>query len=111
MAACRITAQSGKPTGWLGRFNLWRMNWTHSKLTDWGLQHIFYGRQRLFRATTMRKIPTHDLPRAAVDHADQIGPTYGRPRPDLGHIRLPDLIRLCCFHTSPLFLPSGSQAS
>src|SRR5215471_3504172 len=40
MAACRITAQSGKPTGWLGRFNLWRMNWTHSKLTDWGLQHI-----------------------------------------------------------------------
>src|SRR5215467_9682476 len=72
---------------------------------------LLYGRQRLFRATTMRKIPTHDLPRAAVDHADQICPTYGRSRPDLGHIRLPDLIRLCCFHTSPLLLPSGSQAS
>lgn len=32
--------QCSKPTGWLGRFNLWRMNATHSKLTDWGLRHI-----------------------------------------------------------------------
>jgi ubiquinone/menaquinone biosynthesis C-methylase UbiE len=29
-----------KPTGWLGRFTLWRMNASHSKLTDWGLAHI-----------------------------------------------------------------------
>jgi ubiquinone/menaquinone biosynthesis C-methylase UbiE len=29
-----------KPTGWLGRFTLWRMNSSHSKLTDWGLAHI-----------------------------------------------------------------------
>lgn len=29
-----------KPTGWLGRFTLWRMNASHSKLTDWGLEHI-----------------------------------------------------------------------
>jgi ubiquinone/menaquinone biosynthesis C-methylase UbiE len=29
-----------KPTGWLGRFTLWRMNSSHSKLTDWGLSHI-----------------------------------------------------------------------
>jgi ubiquinone/menaquinone biosynthesis C-methylase UbiE len=32
--------QGSKPSGWLGRFNLWRMNSTHSKLTDWGLRHI-----------------------------------------------------------------------
>lgn len=32
--------QYSKPTGWLGRFTLWRMNSSHSKLTDWGLEHI-----------------------------------------------------------------------
>ena len=32
--------QCSKPTGWLGRFTLWRMNSSHSKLTDWGLQHV-----------------------------------------------------------------------
>jgi ubiquinone/menaquinone biosynthesis C-methylase UbiE len=32
--------QCSKPAGWLGRFSLWRMNWSHSKLTDWGLAHI-----------------------------------------------------------------------
>ncbi len=32
--------QCSKPTGWLGRFTLWRMNSSHSKLTDWGLGHI-----------------------------------------------------------------------
>ena len=30
----------------------------------------------------MREIPTHDLPRAAVDHAHQVRPAYCRPRPD-----------------------------
>jgi ubiquinone/menaquinone biosynthesis C-methylase UbiE len=29
-----------KPTGWLGRITLWRMNASHSKLTDWGLKQI-----------------------------------------------------------------------
>src|SRR5258708_38918471 len=24
----------------MGRFTLWRMNWSHSKLTDWGLEQI-----------------------------------------------------------------------
>jgi len=33
-------SQCQKPTGWLGRFSLWRMNASHSKLTDWGLRHI-----------------------------------------------------------------------
>jgi ubiquinone/menaquinone biosynthesis C-methylase UbiE len=32
--------QYSKPTGWIGRFTLWRMNSSHSKLTDWGLEHI-----------------------------------------------------------------------
>jgi len=32
--------QYSKPTGWLGRFTLWRMNSRHSKLTDWGLGHV-----------------------------------------------------------------------
>jgi cyclopropane fatty-acyl-phospholipid synthase-like methyltransferase len=32
--------QCSKPTGWFGRFTLWRMNSGHSKLTDWGLEHI-----------------------------------------------------------------------
>jgi ubiquinone/menaquinone biosynthesis C-methylase UbiE len=32
--------QWSKPTGWLGRFTLWRMNASHSKLTDWGLAQI-----------------------------------------------------------------------
>jgi len=32
--------QFSHPTGWLGRFTLWRMNSSHSKLTDWGLEQI-----------------------------------------------------------------------
>jgi SAM-dependent methyltransferase len=32
--------QSGKPTGWLGRLNLGRMNRRHSGLTEWGLGHV-----------------------------------------------------------------------
>src|SRR5215467_4102096 len=35
-----VENQCSKPTGWLGRFSLWRMNASHSKLTDWGLQHV-----------------------------------------------------------------------
>lgn len=35
----RVT-QCQKPTGWFGRFTLWRMNSSHSKVTDWGLTHI-----------------------------------------------------------------------
>ena len=32
--------QCQKPSGWLGRFTLWRMNKSHSRLTDWGLEHV-----------------------------------------------------------------------
>jgi ubiquinone/menaquinone biosynthesis C-methylase UbiE len=35
--------QCKKPTGFFGRFTLWRMNKSHSKLTDWGLTHITVG--------------------------------------------------------------------
>jgi SAM-dependent methyltransferase len=31
--------QCQKPTGLFGRFTLWRMNKSHSKLADWGLTH------------------------------------------------------------------------
>ncbi len=59
------------------------------------IQHGLLDRcQRVFGPAAMREIPSHDLPRAAVDHAHQIRPAHGRPRPDLGHVRLPDLIRL-----------------
>ena len=32
--------QCKKPAGWVGRLNLWRMNKSHSGLTDWGLGHV-----------------------------------------------------------------------
>jgi hypothetical protein len=46
----------------------------------------------------MGEIPAHDLPRAAVDHADQVGPTRRWTGPHFGHVRLPDLVRLARFH-------------
>jgi SAM-dependent methyltransferase len=39
-ASISFSNQCSKPTGWLGRFALWRMNSSHSRLTDWGLQHV-----------------------------------------------------------------------
>jgi len=39
----RPVSQFNKPTGWLGRYMLWRMNAHHSKLTDWGLEHVAIG--------------------------------------------------------------------
>jgi ubiquinone/menaquinone biosynthesis C-methylase UbiE len=35
-----LLSQCSKPSGWLGRMNLWRMNRHHSKLTEWGLTHV-----------------------------------------------------------------------
>ena len=35
-----VQTQCQKPRGWFGRFELWRMNRSHSKLTDWGLSHV-----------------------------------------------------------------------
>jgi SAM-dependent methyltransferase len=32
--------QCQRPTGWIGRLMLRRMNASHSKLTDWGLRHV-----------------------------------------------------------------------
>jgi ubiquinone/menaquinone biosynthesis C-methylase UbiE len=36
----RMPSQCQKPAGWLGRSVIWRMNVSHSKVTDWGLSHI-----------------------------------------------------------------------
>ena len=35
--------------------------------------------QRVFGPAAMREIPSHDLPRAAVDHAHQVGPAHAGP--------------------------------
>lgn len=35
-----ILAQCRRPSGWLGRVILWKMNRQHSQLTDWGLSHV-----------------------------------------------------------------------
>src|SRR5271169_3270217 len=42
---------------------------------EYGLLHCC---ERVFGPATMRKIPPHDLPCTAVDHAHQISPAYGR---------------------------------
>ena len=38
--ASRLLNQLRNPTGWLGKWNLRSMNRRHSKLTDWGLEHV-----------------------------------------------------------------------
>ena len=38
-SSTRIT-QCQKPSGWMGRFVLWRMNVSHSGVTDWGISHV-----------------------------------------------------------------------
>jgi len=40
MAGNTAVRQCQRPSGWLGRFVLWRMNASHSKLTDWALAHV-----------------------------------------------------------------------
>lgn len=37
--------QCSKPSGLLGGLVLWRMNSSHSKVTDWGLQHLSIDKQ------------------------------------------------------------------
>jgi len=49
------------------------------------------------------RIRLGDLPSAAVGHAHQDTPACCGPCPDLRRIRVPDLIRLRCFHAPPLF--------
>jgi ubiquinone/menaquinone biosynthesis C-methylase UbiE len=39
----KVLSHFQRPAGWLGRLNLQNMNRRHSKLTDWGLQHIPVG--------------------------------------------------------------------
>ena len=40
MAGNSIVRHFSKPSGRIGRLMLWRMNWHHSRLTDWGLAQI-----------------------------------------------------------------------
>jgi ubiquinone/menaquinone biosynthesis C-methylase UbiE len=39
-AALYVLNQVRKPTRWVGRLFTWIMNFSHSSLTDWGLQHV-----------------------------------------------------------------------
>ncbi len=39
--------QCSRPSGWLGRFSLWRMNASHSGVTDWGLSHASVQNHRI----------------------------------------------------------------
>jgi SAM-dependent methyltransferase len=39
-----LLIQVRKPMRWLGRPFLWLMNGSHSKLTDWGLEHVEIGK-------------------------------------------------------------------
>ena len=43
-AVNKLLAQCGKPKGWIGKLLLWRMNSGHSRLTDWGLEHLSIGK-------------------------------------------------------------------
>jgi SAM-dependent methyltransferase len=36
----KLPSQCQRPSGWRGRIVLWSMNRRHSRLTDWGLQHL-----------------------------------------------------------------------
>src|SRR4029077_1485598 len=73
-------------------------------------EHGLLHRVKCFlRSASMRQIPAHDFPCTTVNYTHQIGPAYRWARPDLSHIRLPDLIWLCGFHAPPLLLPSCSQ--
>lgn len=36
----KLLRQCSKPSGWLGRLILWRMNRHHSRVTEWGLRHV-----------------------------------------------------------------------
>ncbi|HSS98184.1 MAG TPA: class I SAM-dependent methyltransferase [Terriglobales bacterium] len=38
-----LLQQVRKPSRWTGRLFVWLMNMSHSKLTDWGLQHVQIG--------------------------------------------------------------------
>ena len=40
----KLRSQCQRPHGWRGRIVLWSMNRRHSKLTDWGLEHLPIGR-------------------------------------------------------------------
>jgi SAM-dependent methyltransferase len=39
----KVATQCQRPSGWRGRIVLWSMNRRHSRLTDWGLQHLSIG--------------------------------------------------------------------
>src|ERR1700694_5679157 len=54
-------------------------------------EHGLFDRIECFlRSASMRQIPAHDLPGAAVDHTHQVRPAYRWSCPDFGLVGLPD---------------------
>jgi SAM-dependent methyltransferase len=44
VAVVLLLREVRKPSKWVGRFFLWIMNHSHSRLTDWGLTHVTVGK-------------------------------------------------------------------
>src|SRR5712692_10167791 len=90
-----------------------RQSQTHSTRTErQNLQHGTVERgQSFFRAAAQTQVPADDLSRAAVDYRNQIRPPHSWTRPDLGHVRLPDVIRMERFHLAPVLSPRDPEAA
>ena len=90
-----------------------RQSQPHSTRTErQNLQHGTVERgQSFFGAAAQTQVPAHDLTRTAVDHRNQIRPTHTRPGPDLGHVRLPNVIGMRCFHLAPVLSPRDLKAA
>lgn len=62
------------------------------------------GQECLRGAAAQTQITAKDLAGAAVDQADQMGPSSRRSGADLGRVRLPDQVRLRRYHAASVFL-------
>ena len=58
--------------------------------------------ESVLAAAAQTQVPADDFAGTAVEHGDQIGPTHGRSGPELGHVGLPEKIRMRCFHRAPV---------
>jgi ubiquinone/menaquinone biosynthesis C-methylase UbiE len=109
--ARNLLNQVRNPTGWLGRWNLRGMNRRHSKLTDWGLEHVSIGSEdtildigcgggmtihKLAAAGTKRKVYGVDYSETSVDSSrrtNQLGIKAGHVeilRGSVSHLPFPD---------------------
>jgi hypothetical protein len=90
-----------------------RQSQTRSTRTErQNLQHgAVERRQSFFGAAAQTQVPADDLTRATVDDRDQIRPAHTGPRPDLGHVRLPNVIGMRRFHLAPVLSARDPEAA